>query len=82
MSFIRFYSKHEASYIFQLKHLDLPQLGFETFGLIRLPKMPELKEYQGPHGSLTSEGFRKEGDGFNVSAHIPKSVCPLYGSAS
>jgi ATP-dependent RNA helicase DDX55/SPB4 len=40
---VRAYSKHEASYIFRLKDLDL--VGVATsFGLLRLPKMPELKD--------------------------------------
>jgi len=42
VSFVRAYSKHEASYIFRLKDLDL--LGTaKSFGLLRLPRMPELK---------------------------------------
>jgi hypothetical protein len=43
VSFIRAYSKHEASYIFRLKDLDLVGVA-KSFGLLRLPKMPELKE--------------------------------------
>lgn len=43
VSFIRAYSKHEASYIFRLKDLDLLGVA-KSFGLLRLPKMPELKE--------------------------------------
>jgi ATP-dependent RNA helicase DDX55/SPB4 len=43
VSFVRAYSKHEASYIFRLKNLDLIQVA-KSFGLLRLPKMPELKE--------------------------------------
>jgi hypothetical protein len=43
VSFVRAYSKHEASYIFRVKDLDL--VGVATsFGLLRLPKMPELKD--------------------------------------
>ncbi|KAF8974539.1 DEAD-domain-containing protein [Flammula alnicola] len=42
VSFVRAYSKHEASYIFRIKDLDLVGLA-KTFGLLRLPKMPELK---------------------------------------
>lgn len=43
VSFVRAYSKHEASYIFRIKDLDL--IGVATsFGLLRLPKMPELKD--------------------------------------
>jgi ATP-dependent RNA helicase DDX55/SPB4 len=43
VSFVRSYSKHEASYIFRLKDLDLPGLAM-AYGLLRLPKMPELKD--------------------------------------
>ncbi|KAH9945937.1 DEAD-domain-containing protein [Epithele typhae] len=43
VSFARAYSKHEASYIFRLKDLDLVGLA-KSFGLLRLPRMPELKE--------------------------------------
>jgi ATP-dependent RNA helicase DDX55/SPB4 len=43
VSFVRAYSKHEASYIFRLKDLDLIGIG-KSFGLLRLPKMPELKD--------------------------------------
>lgn len=42
MSFIRAYSKHEASYIFRVKDLDLVGVA-RSYGLLRLPKMPELK---------------------------------------
>ncbi|KAF8205000.1 DEAD-domain-containing protein [Pholiota molesta] len=42
VSFVRAYSKHEASYIFRVKDLDLVGLA-RTFGLLRLPRMPELK---------------------------------------
>ena len=38
---MRAYLKHEASYIFRIKDLDL--IGLATcFGLLRLPRMPEL----------------------------------------
>lgn len=42
VSFIRAYSKHEASYIFRLKDLDLVGVA-RSFGLLRLPRCPELK---------------------------------------
>lgn len=42
VSFVRAYSKHEASYIFRLKALDLVGVT-KAFGLLRLPRMPELK---------------------------------------
>ncbi|KAF9462671.1 DEAD-domain-containing protein [Collybia nuda] len=43
VSFVRAYSKHEASYIFRLKDLDLIGVA-KSFGLLRLPRMPELKD--------------------------------------
>ena len=43
VSFIRAYSKHEASYIFRVKDLDLIGVA-RSYGLLRLPKMPELKQ--------------------------------------
>ncbi|GAA95798.1 uncharacterized protein L969DRAFT_87837 [Mixia osmundae IAM 14324] len=42
VSFVRAYSKHEASFIFKLSEIDLPGLAM-SYGLLRLPKMPELK---------------------------------------
>lgn len=42
VSFARAYSKHEASYIFRIKDLDLVGLA-KSFGLLKLPKMPEVK---------------------------------------
>jgi len=43
VSFVRAYSKHEASYIFRIKDLDLVGTA-QSFGLLRLPKMPELQK--------------------------------------
>ncbi|THH20667.1 hypothetical protein EW146_g708 [Bondarzewia mesenterica] len=42
VSFVRAYSKHEASYIFRIKDLDLVAVA-KSYGLLRLPRMPELK---------------------------------------
>jgi ATP-dependent RNA helicase DDX55/SPB4 len=42
VSFIRAYSKHEASYIFKVKDLDLVGTA-KSYGLLRMPRMPELK---------------------------------------
>jgi len=43
VSFVRAYSKHEASYIFRVKDLDLVGVD-KSFGLLRLPSMPEFKD--------------------------------------
>jgi ATP-dependent RNA helicase DDX55/SPB4 len=42
VSFTKAYSKHEASYVFRIKDLDLVGIG-KSYGLLRLPRMPELK---------------------------------------
>jgi hypothetical protein len=42
VSFVRAYSKHEASYVFRIKSLDLVGVA-KAYGLLKLPKMPELK---------------------------------------
>ena len=39
---MRAYSKHEASYIFRVKDLDLVGIA-KSYGLLRLPRMPELR---------------------------------------
>lgn len=60
VSWARAYSKHEASYIFRTKDLDLSLLAM-GFGLLKLPKMPELKAQQSQKDSVNKfveeEGF-------------------------
>nr|WCZ58333.1 ATP-dependent RNA helicase [Paratrimastix eleionoma] len=45
VSYVRAYSEHQCSYIFQLKKLPWVDL-FRSFGLLRVPVMPELKNLQ------------------------------------
>lgn len=45
-SFVRAYSKHQASSIFRVVDLDWAQLG-NGWGLLKLPNMPELKKWDG-----------------------------------
>lgn len=47
VSYIRFYQEHQAKFIFKLKDLDIPSLA-RTFGLLRLPSMPELRNTFNP----------------------------------
>jgi ATP-dependent RNA helicase DDX55/SPB4 len=42
VSYVRAYREHQCGMIFDLKTLDLGELG-TGFGLLRLPRMPELK---------------------------------------
>ncbi|KAJ9127620.1 hypothetical protein QFC24_001030 [Naganishia onofrii] len=45
VSAVRAYSKHEASYIFRLRDLDVFGMG-KSFGLLRLPRMPEIRDWK------------------------------------
>ncbi|KAG0653010.1 ATP-dependent rRNA helicase spb4 [Hyphodiscus hymeniophilus] len=46
VSWVKAYSKHQASSIFRVADLEWTELG-DAWGLIRLPKMPELKKWEG-----------------------------------
>ena len=46
VSWCKAYSKHQASSIFRVDDLDWTDLG-NAWGLVRLPKMPELKKWEG-----------------------------------
>lgn len=46
VSWVQAYSKHQASSIFRVADLDWSELG-NAWGLVRLPKMPELKKWDG-----------------------------------
>ncbi|GKZ63887.1 hypothetical protein CBS147343_2341 [Aspergillus niger] len=46
VSWFRSYSKHQASSIFRVADLDWEGLG-NAWGLLKLPKMPELRNFQG-----------------------------------
>ncbi|KZO91218.1 DEAD-domain-containing protein [Calocera viscosa TUFC12733] len=54
VSFVRAYSKHEANYIFQIKDLPLTEVA-AAFGLLKLPKMPELAKSPVPKDAVWSE---------------------------
>ena len=49
VSWVKAYSKHQASSIFRVTDLDWEDLG-RAWGLLQLPKMPELKNWQGEKG--------------------------------
>lgn len=46
VSWVKSYSKHQASSIFRITELDWEDLG-HAWGLLKLPKMPELKNWEG-----------------------------------
>ncbi|XP_032459178.1 ATP-dependent RNA helicase DDX55 isoform X3 [Phocoena sinus] len=47
VSFVQAYAKHECNLIFRLKDLDFASLA-RGFGLLRMPRMPELRGKQFP----------------------------------
>ncbi|XP_062578268.1 ATP-dependent RNA helicase DDX55-like [Saccostrea cucullata] len=65
VSFIQFYAKHECSLIFRIKDLDFGKLA-TGYGLLRIPKMPELK------GKDVSNFIPVEAD-FNCIAYKDKN---------
>ncbi|KAL8939607.1 MAG: hypothetical protein Q9211_002659 [Gyalolechia sp. 1 TL-2023] len=46
VSWVKAYSKHQASSIFRVSDLDWADLG-NAWGLLKMPKMPELKKWAG-----------------------------------
>lgn len=46
VSWVKAYSKHQAGSIFRISDLDWEDLG-QAWGLLKLPKMPELKRWDG-----------------------------------
>ncbi|XP_067015394.2 ATP-dependent RNA helicase DDX55 [Anabrus simplex] len=64
VSYIQAYAKHECSIILRLKDLNLGKLA-TGYGLIRLPKMPELK------GNNLAD-FEEENIDFNTIAYKDK----------
>ncbi|KAM6901759.1 ATP-dependent RNA helicase DDX55 [Lycodopsis pacificus] len=53
VSFVQAYAKHECSLIFRLKDLNFATLA-RGFALLRMPKMPELKEKNFPGFTRTA----------------------------
>lgn len=45
-SWVKSYSKHQANHIFRVNELDWKDLG-KAWALLKLPKMPELKKWEG-----------------------------------
>ncbi|PCH38161.1 DEAD-domain-containing protein [Wolfiporia cocos MD-104 SS10] len=65
VSFVRAYSKHEASYIFRVKDLDLIGAA-KSFGLLRLPRMPELD-------NVSRDGWADASVDWNVYSYADKA---------
>ncbi|EEB05598.2 ATP-dependent RNA helicase Spb4 [Schizosaccharomyces japonicus yFS275] len=54
VSHVKAYSKHQASFIFRVKELDLPQMA-TAYALLHLPKMPELRDVEYTDEDFTAE---------------------------
>ncbi|KAI4152654.1 MAG: hypothetical protein LQ340_002793 [Diploschistes diacapsis] len=62
VSWVQAYRKHQASSIFRVADLDWADLG-KAWALLKLPRMPELKNWQGDHSLGTSVDW--DGYGYN-----------------
>lgn len=69
VSFVRYYSKHSASSIFRIQDLDYVAIA-KMYGLLRLPKMPELK-YIAPE-KMPSDGYLIDNFDFNKFSYADK----------
>jgi ATP-dependent RNA helicase DDX55/SPB4 len=49
VSWVRSYMEHQAGYIFNIKDVDVSGVA-EGFGLLKMPRMPELKGVEGFEG--------------------------------
>ena len=65
VSWVRSYSKHQASSIFRVADLDWAELG-AAWGLLKLPRMPELKGFAGD----VSLGVDVDWDGYAYSEKV------------
>lgn len=62
VSSLRAYSKHEATFIFRLTDLDFHSVAI-SFGLLRLPAMPEIKEWQKRRNAVAAKQREPETEG-------------------
>lgn len=75
VSYVQFYTKHEASYIFQLREFDILSLAFRGYWLIKLPKMPELKKFRNRNNLVTPDGFEVGQENFDWHAYSYSDPC-------
>lgn len=86
LSFVRYYMKHTATSIFRLQSLDLVRLA-SSFGILRMPKMPELKGKELANDGWLTEPFDmdrdlKYKDGKQESARLEKLESAKSGQKS
>ncbi|PWN37992.1 DEAD-domain-containing protein [Meira miltonrushii] len=55
VSFIQCFRKHEVSFVFRERDLDYGAIAF-TFGLLRLPRMPEIDRWRKSKEAESTEG--------------------------
>ena len=56
LSLVRYYMKHSATSIFRLDSLDLFALA-KSFGVLKMPRMPELKNKEIPNEGWLTDAF-------------------------
>ncbi|WWC87839.1 uncharacterized protein L201_002733 [Kwoniella dendrophila CBS 6074] len=72
VSSLRAYTKHEASFIFRLQDIDFHALAI-SYGLLRLPAMPEIKDWKRKREAYLKKRSEKsqngEGEGHEEGHH-------------
>ena len=65
VSALRAYTKHEASFIFRTSDLDFHSLA-TAYGLLRIPAMPEVREWRKKNQMLEKRRLKAEEEGHSV----------------
>ena len=61
LSFVRYYMKHTATSIFRMDALDFPRIA-QSFGVLRMPRMPEMKNKEISNDGWLTTPFDMEKD--------------------
>ncbi|KAJ3027174.1 ATP-dependent RNA helicase ddx55 [Rhizophlyctis rosea] len=85
VSWVRSYNEHQASYIFRFKDVDIPSVA-RAFGLLKLPKMPELKtikvDFQAPSINVNEIPYKDKAREKQRQAKLAKEAAQPDGKKS
>ena len=87
VSCVKAYTKHQAKSVFRIEDVDWEDLG-KAFGLLKLPKMPELKKFDGDRSlgvnlDWSEYAFKdKKREEMRKQALVNKKEAPLSTDAS
>ena len=78
VSSLRAYTKHEATFIFRLVDLDFHSIAI-GFGLLRLPAMPEVRDWKKKRDARTAKKLKQEQEvkleeGITAVPEVPDTI--------